>query len=87
MYIFMGWKDALSSSLSIPLVLGLTFVFSLIIGDNINKISLFALILVLGMLVDDSILVVENISRHLREHWDKKVENLLPIILQATGEI
>lgn len=87
MYIFMWWKDALSSSLSIPLVLWITFGISLIIGDNVNRITLFALILVLGMLVDDSILVVENISRHLKEKRDHKRETLLPIILDATGEI
>jgi multidrug efflux pump subunit AcrB len=39
------------------------------------------------MLVDDSILVVENISRHLKEKRDHKKETLLPIILDATGEI
>lgn len=82
----MGRKDALSSSLSIPLVLGITFGISLILGDNINRITLFALILVLGMLVDDSIIVVENISRHLKDR-DRKRATLLPLILNATGEI
>lgn len=87
MLLFMWWKDALSSSLSIPLVLWITFWISLIVGDNVNRITLFALILVLWMLVDDSILVVENISRHLKEKRDHKIETLLPIILDATWEI
>lgn len=86
MFLFMWRRDALSSSISIPLVLGITFGISLLLGDNVNRITLFALILVLGMLVDDSIIVVENISRHIKQ-WDKKTNSLLPIILKATGEI
>lgn len=86
MFLFMGWKDAFSSSTSIPLVLGITFWISLLLWDNINRITLFALILVLWMLVDDSIIVVENISRHLKNR-DKNKETLLPLILKATGEI
>lgn len=86
MFIFLWWKDALSSVFSIPLVLSITFGISLIIWDNINRITLFALILVLWMLVDDSIIVVENISRHLSERKNNQ-KSIIESILDATWEI
>ena len=63
--VFLGFKNALNTATSIPLILALVFLVAYINGDNINRITLFALILVIGMLVDDSIVVVENIHRHL----------------------
>lgn len=47
------------------MVLGIVFIVGLIFGLDINRITLFALILSLGILVDDSIVMVENNSRHL----------------------
>lgn len=83
--LFLGFKDAASSAVSVPIVLALTFVFAYATGDNINKITLFALILALGMLVDDSIIVVENVSRHLAHR--KKNETVLATILKSVNEI
>lgn len=63
--IFLGLTDALNAAFCIPMVLGIVFIVALILGLDINRITLFALILSLGILVDDSIVMVENNSRHL----------------------
>lgn len=81
--VFLGFKNALNTATSIPLILALVFLFAYINGDNINRITLFALILVIGMLVDDSIVVVENIHRHLEERIHTG-ETKLQAILSAT---
>jgi len=65
--LYLWKKDAINTSLSIPLSLWLVFLLALIAWENINRITLFALILVLWMIVDNSTVVVENISRHLNE--------------------
>ncbi len=73
-------KNAFNTAISIPLTLWMVFVFALIAWENINKITLFALILVLWMLVDNSTVVVENISRHLEERiktWKTRLEAVL----------
>lgn len=84
--IFLGMKDAMNMAVSIPLVLFLVFLYSYIVGYNINRISLFALILVIWMLVDNSIIVVENIHRHLHERADTG-KNKLQAILEAVDEV
>lgn len=63
--IFLGIRDALNAAFCIPMVLGIVFIVALVLGLDINRITLFALILSLGILVDDSIVMVENNSRHL----------------------
>jgi len=63
--IFLGLTDAINAAFCIPMVLGIVFIVALILGLDINRITLFALILSLGILVDDSIVMVENNSRHL----------------------
>lgn len=78
--IFLWFKNALNTATSIPIILSLVFLYSYIVWDNINRISLFALILVIWMLVDDSIVVVENIHRHLEERihtWKTKLQAIL----------
>jgi multidrug efflux pump subunit AcrB len=63
--IFLGVRDAINAAFCIPMVLGIVFIVALILGLDINRITLFALILSLGILVDDSIVMVENNARHL----------------------
>lgn len=84
--IFLWLKDALNMAVSIPLVLFLVFLYAYIVWYNINRISLFALILVIWMLVDNSIIVVENIHRHLHERAETG-KNKLQAILEATQEV
>ena len=52
-------------SIAIPLTLALTLFISMLIGYSINRVTLFALIFSIGILVDDAIVVVENTYRHL----------------------
>ncbi len=61
----LGPRPALVVSLAIPLTLALTLFTSMMIGYTINRVTLFALIFSIGILVDDAIVVVENIYRHL----------------------
>ena len=68
--LFLGWREALIVALAVPLTLAITLTGNLLFGYTINRVTLFALILSLGLLVDDPIIDVENIHRHfqLREH-------------------
>lgn len=84
--IFLWPRNALNTATSIPIILALVFLYSYLVWYNINRISLFALILVIWMLVDDSIVVVENIHRHLEERintWKTKLD----AILRAVQEV
>jgi multidrug efflux pump subunit AcrB len=68
--LFLGWRQALIVALAVPLTLAITLAGNLLFGYTINRVTLFALILSLGLLVDDPIIDVENIHRHfqLRQH-------------------
>jgi multidrug efflux pump subunit AcrB len=62
--LFMGWRAGAVAAIAIPVTLAITlFLFSLI-GYTLNRITLFALIFSIGILVDDAIVVVENIHRY-----------------------
>ncbi len=61
----LGIREAGVVSLAIPLTLALTLFVSLLMGYTINRVTLFALIFSIGILVDDAIVVVENIYRRL----------------------
>jgi len=62
----LGWREAVIVTLVVPLVFALTLGGSWFAGITINRVTLFALILSLGLLVDAAIVVVENIYRHYR---------------------
>ncbi|MCX5890049.1 MAG: efflux RND transporter permease subunit, partial [Deltaproteobacteria bacterium] len=68
--LFLGWRQALIVALAVPLTLAITLMGNMLFGYTINRVTLFALILSLGLLVDDPIIDVENIHRHfqLRQH-------------------
>ncbi|MDP1768942.1 MAG: efflux RND transporter permease subunit [Nitrospirota bacterium] len=61
----LGLRPAMVVSLAIPVTLSLTLFTSMLIGYTINRVTLFALIFSIGILVDDAIVVVENTYRHL----------------------
>ncbi|MBN2560277.1 MAG: efflux RND transporter permease subunit [Phycisphaerae bacterium] len=79
----LGWREALIVVVAIPVVFGLTLTVNLVFGFTINRVTLFALILSLGLLVDDPIVDVENISRHFGLHR-RASRN---IVLEAVAEI
>ncbi len=68
----LGTRASLVVMISIPLSLAIGLVFMNLFGYNINQLSIVGMILSLGILVDDSIVVVENIERHLREGANKR---------------
>jgi multidrug efflux pump subunit AcrB len=70
LFLTLGWREAAIVALAIPLTLFITLAVGMVAGQTINRITLFALILSLGLLVDDAIVVVENIHRHykLQQH-------------------
>jgi multidrug efflux pump subunit AcrB len=59
-----GWREALVTLVVIPTTILLTLFAANLMGYTINRVSLFALIFAIGILVDDAIVVVENIARH-----------------------
>jgi multidrug efflux pump subunit AcrB len=81
---FLGWKEALIVGFAVPLILALTLGIDYLFGPTINRVTLFAFILSLGMLVDGAIVVVENIHRHFIEldGGDKRLA-----AIAATNEI
>ena len=60
----LGWREGFIVAVAVPVVFGLTLAVNLLFGFTINRVTLFALILSLGLLVDDPIVDVENIARH-----------------------
>ena len=62
----LGWRAAAIVALAVPLTLAITLLGNLLFGYTINRVTLFALILSLGLLVDDPIIDVENIHRHFQ---------------------
>ena len=63
---FLGWRESIVVMLAIPSTLSLTLLLFYLYGYTLNRITLFALIFSIGILVDDAIVVVENIVRHMR---------------------
>ncbi|WP_116367034.1 efflux RND transporter permease subunit [Parahaliea mediterranea] len=67
-YLFLGsWRTTLIPTVAIPVSLVASFAVLLAMGMSINTVTLFGLILAIGIVVDDAILVIENCDRHLRE--------------------
>ncbi len=65
-WIFLGWREAVVVLVAVPVTLALTLFVYYALGYTLNRITLFALIFSIGILVDDAIVVVENIYRHLK---------------------
>ena len=67
----LGLRTGIVVALSIPLVLSITFLFMSLFDIGLHKISLGALIISLGLLVDDAIIAVEMMARKMEEGWDR----------------
>ena len=70
--VFIGWRNAIFAAMGIPFSFMMTFWLMQYFGITINNLSLFALVLVLGMVVDDAIVVIENVHRNIEEGMDPK---------------
>jgi multidrug efflux pump subunit AcrB len=81
--LFLGWRGGLVVFLSVPVTFALTLFVYYVFGYTLNRVTLFALIFVTGIVVDDSIIVVENIVRHL------SMRKLPPLqaAIAAVGEV
>ncbi len=82
----LGWRESLIVTFSVPAILAVTLFTAWMTGQTMNRITLFALLLSLGLLVDAAIIVIENIHRHLHSHGveDKDMDEIL---IEATDEI
>ncbi len=83
---FLGWRESLVVTIAVPMILAATLFIALMTDQTINRITLFAFLLSLGLIVDDAIIVIENIHRHLQLPESKDLE-FDEIIIRATDEI
>src|SRR3984957_13969848 len=72
-YIFLqGWRASLIPLLAVAVSLIGTFILFPLVGFSINTLSLFGLVLAVGLVVDDAIVVVESVERHIEEGMEPK---------------
>ncbi len=81
----MGWRSAVVVAVAVPVTLALTLLLTYLNGYTLNRVTLFALIFSIGILVDDAIVVVENIHRHLYLPGPRR--SFARIILDAVDEV
>ena len=82
----LGWRESMIVTFSVPAILAITLFVAYLSGQTINRITLFAFLLSLGLLVDAAIIVIENIHRHFHslEAVDQDIDDLM---IEATDEI
>ncbi|MGE0814858.1 MAG: efflux RND transporter permease subunit [Vicinamibacterales bacterium] len=84
MFLFLqNWRSTIIPALTIPVSLVGTFAFVKLFGFSINTLTLFGIVLAIGIVVDDAIVVVENIERHMREYGKKA----FPAAVDAMREV
>nr|AGC71162.1 acriflavin resistance protein [uncultured bacterium A1Q1_fos_600] len=76
----LGWREAIVVGTAVVLTLALTLFASWAMGFTINRVSLFALIFSIGILVDDAIVIVENIHRHMALGAKKLLDAIPPAV-------
>ena len=82
----LGWKESMIVTFTVPAILSVTLFIAYMTDQTINRITLFAFLLSLGLLVDAAIIVIENIHRHLHAH-DSVDKDMDEIMVEATDEI
>ncbi|CCD98057.1 efflux RND transporter permease subunit [Bradyrhizobium sp. STM 3809] len=70
-FLALGWRTGIVVALSVPLVLGIVFIAMSALGVDLHRISLGALIIALGLLVDDAIIAVEMMVVKMEQGWDR----------------
>ncbi len=82
----LGWRESIIVTFSVPAILAITLFIAYMTGQTMNRITLFAFLLSLGLLVDAAIIVIENIHRHLHSPGveDREMGELL---VEATDEV
>lgn len=81
--IFLGWRGGLVVFVSVPITFALTLFVYYLFGYTLNRVTLFALIFVTGIVVDDSIIIAENIHRHLSMRRLPKLQAALAAISEV----
>ncbi|MFY9973505.1 MAG: efflux RND transporter permease subunit [Chromatiaceae bacterium] len=86
-WLAIGWREAIIVGAAVVVTLALTLFASWAWGFTLNRVSLFALIFSIGILVDDAIVVVENIHRHLamKSNAGRKLLELMPRAVDEVG--
>jgi HAE1 family hydrophobic/amphiphilic exporter-1 len=82
-----GWRSTLIPAITIPVSLLGTFIFAKIFGFSINTLTLFGITLATGLVVDDAIVVIENVERHLEEGAADAVQAMLIGMKEVTGAV
>ena len=82
----LGWRESGIVAVAIPVTLALTLAVFQLFGYTLNRVTLFALIFSIGILVDDAIVVVENIVRHYRLPQNR-TRSLRDISIDAVAEV
>jgi len=80
----LGWREAIVVGTAVVLTLAVTLFASKMMGFTLNRVSLFALIFSIGILVDDAIVVVENIHRHMARDG-KSLREAIPSAVDEVG--
>ena len=79
----LGWREGIIIALAVPITFSFTLLINLLLGYTINRVTLFALILALGLVVDDPIVDVENIHRHFAMRTQKPFD----AVVSAVNEV
>jgi multidrug efflux pump subunit AcrB len=82
----LGWRSSVVVLAAVPVTLALTLFIYFMLGYTLNRVTLFALIFSIGILVDDAIVVVENITRHFHLP-ENKGRSLEDIAVEAVDEV
>jgi multidrug efflux pump subunit AcrB len=82
----LGWRSSMVVLAAVPVTLALTLFIYFIYGYTLNRVTLFALIFSIGILVDDAIVVVENITRHFHLP-ENKGRSLADVAVEAVDEV
>jgi len=82
----LGWRESLIVTFSVPAILAITLFIAYMTGQTMNRITLFAFLLSLGLLVDAAIIVIENIHRHLHSPGVEE-RDMGELLVEATDEV
>jgi multidrug efflux pump subunit AcrB len=85
-WLILGFRESGVVAVAIPVTLALTLVVFLLYGYTLNRITLFALIFSIGILVDDAIVVIENIVRHRRMPQNRD-RSFMDVAVEAVDEV
>lgn len=90
LFFFLGWRVALMTALGIPVSFGATFLIMDQFGITLNLISMFGLVLVVGILVDDAIIICENVYRYIEEGlppYEATLKGTLEVVSPVTATV